>query len=114
MSQIIELSTQLHQHLAARPLASNNPFDGVAPNFSIFGVQFNAWWKKMLAGLWGLAIIVCAAKLFPAALSMHRSRSVGNAVSLSESSAELKLWGVGTLVVIAAGIIFGAVVAAAG
>lgn len=34
-----------------------NPLDGIIPNFSIFGVEFTEAWQKILAGVWGLAII---------------------------------------------------------
>lgn len=94
--------------------AKGNPFDGVAPNFAIFGADFNSWWKKLLAGVWGLSIVYCAFKLFPAALSLHRSRMVGNVNSLGEASQELKFWGAGTVVVVAAGLLFGTVLAIAG
>lgn len=95
-------------------LAGHNPFNGVVPNFGIFGAQFNAWWKKLLAGVWGISIVYCAFKLFPAALSLHRSRMVGNVNSLGEASQELKFWGAGTLLVVAAGLVFGTLLAVAG
>ena len=37
--------------------AIDNPLDGILPDFSIFGVEFTALWQKILAGLWGLAIV---------------------------------------------------------
>jgi hypothetical protein len=99
----------------AYPVAkTKNPFDGVVPNFSIFGADFNAWWKKILGGVWALSIAYCAFKLFPAALSMHRNRRVGNAMTLSESTQDLQFWGVGTGIVVAAGLLFGAILAAVG
>ena len=94
--------------------AGRNPFDGVVPNFTIFGADFNSWWKKLLAGVWGLSIVYCAFKLFPAALSVHRSRTVGNVNSLGEASQELKFWGAGTVMVVAAGLLFGTLLAIAG
>jgi hypothetical protein len=94
--------------------AGKDPFDGVVPNFAIFGADFNSWWKKILAGVWGLSIVYCAFRLFPAALSMHRSRHVGNVTSLGEASQELKFWGAGTVMVVAAGLVFGALLTVAG
>ncbi|HZC72728.1 MAG TPA: hypothetical protein VE442_18665 [Jatrophihabitans sp.] len=104
----------LANHYTTTAAASKNPFDGVVPNFSIFGADFNAWWKKLLAGVWGLAIVYCGFKLFPAALSMHRSRRVGNAMTLGEASQDLQFWGVGTAIVVSAGLLFGAILFAAG
>ena len=31
--------------------APHDPFKGVVPDFTIFGADFNAWWKKLLAGV---------------------------------------------------------------
>ena len=42
--------------LAILPMI-DNPLDGILPDFSIFGVEFTALWQKILAGLWGLAIV---------------------------------------------------------
>jgi hypothetical protein len=103
----------LNRH-AATIAAAKNPFDGVVPDFSIFGADFNDWWRKLLAGVWALSLVYCAFKLFPAAMSMHRSRRVGNAMSLGEASQDLQFWGVGTGVVVAAGLLFGAILFAAG
>jgi len=110
MSLLLQaVTTYAHPVAAAR-----NPFDGVVPNFSIFGADFNDWWKKILGGVWALSIVYCAFKLFPAALSMHRNRRVGNAMSLTEASQDLQFWGAGTGIVVAAGLLFGAILAAAG
>lgn len=102
-------------HLAARPvLAVKDPFDGVVPDFTIFGADFNDWWKKLLAGVWAASIIYCAFKLFPAAMSVHRNRRVGNAMSLGEATQELQFWGVGTAMIVAAGLLFGTIITVAG
>ncbi|MBF4563420.1 hypothetical protein ITJ43_14905 [Microbacterium sp. VKM Ac-2870] len=36
----------------------NNPLDGIIPDFTIFGAQFTELWQKLLAGVWGIAIVV--------------------------------------------------------
>lgn len=36
----------------------DNPLNGIIPNFSIFGAEFTQLWQKLLAGVWGIAIIV--------------------------------------------------------
>jgi hypothetical protein len=38
--------------------AIDNPLNGIIPNFSIFGAEFTQLWQKVLAGIWGIAIIV--------------------------------------------------------
>ena len=111
MSLILQTVT----HYASGPtLAVSDPFKGVVPDFTIFGTDFNAWWKKMLAGVWALSIVYCAFKLFPAAMSVHRNRRVGNAMSLGEATQDLQFWGVGTAVIVAAGLLFGAILTVAG
>jgi hypothetical protein len=115
MSLLVQtLTTHLAAGHSTAVFAAQDPFDGVVPNFAIFGADFNSWWKKLLAGVWGLSIVYCAFRLFPAALSLHRSRMVGNANSLGEASQELKFWGAGTLMVVAAGLVFGTLLAVAG
>jgi hypothetical protein len=42
--------------LAAQKI--DNPMDGILPDFSAFGVEFDALWKKLIAGIWGLAMII--------------------------------------------------------
>jgi hypothetical protein len=111
MSLIVQTMTT---HTSTLLAASKDPFDGVVPNFAIFGADFNAWWKKLLAGVWGISIVYCAFKLFPAALSVHRSRTVGNVTSLGEASQDLKFWGAGTIMVVAAGLVFGTMLTIAG
>ncbi len=34
-----------------------NPLDGIIPDFTIFGAQFTELWQKILAGVWGIAIV---------------------------------------------------------
>lgn len=55
--------------LAAIP----NPFDGILPDFSIFGAQFTELWQKLLAGLWAIAIVISAAYLIWGIVQMGKS-----------------------------------------
>lgn len=34
-----------------------NPFDGVTPNFNVFGAELNATATLILGGIWGLALL---------------------------------------------------------
>jgi hypothetical protein len=114
---MLDLATALVQHATSgqlHPLAGKNPFDGITPDFSIFGAQFNTWWKKLLSAAWAAALIFCAFKLFPAAMSVHRSRKVGNAVTLGEATQDIQFWGVTTGVTVAAGLVFGTLLLLAG
>ena len=35
-----------------------NPVDGVVPDFTIFGNEFTELWQKLLAGVWGIALVI--------------------------------------------------------
>lgn len=43
--------------------AIDNPLDGILPNFEIFGTEFTELWQKLLAGLWGIAVVAAVAFL---------------------------------------------------
>ena len=34
-----------------------NPWDGITPDFSVFGVEFTKAWQKILGGAWGLVFV---------------------------------------------------------
>ncbi|WP_251054632.1 hypothetical protein [Microbacterium sp. ISL-59] len=53
--------------------AIDNPLDGVLPDFSIFGVQFTALWQKVLAGIWGLALVFSVGYLIWGIVQMGKS-----------------------------------------
>lgn len=95
-------------------LAAPNPFDGVVPNFSVFGLKFDALWKKILGGFWGLALIFCAFKLISAALKLQAAKKGGYSQGVMENTDDVKQWGMGTGIVVGAAVIFGAVVALIG
>jgi hypothetical protein len=46
--------------LAQQAPGSKNPFDGVVPDFNVFGLQFTQAWQKLLAGIWGIAFVIAA------------------------------------------------------
>lgn len=83
-------------HIAAGILAAtDNPIDGLAPNFSVFGAEFTQWWQKLFAALWAIALIVGIVMLLrslvgmlenrgnhPGALKESRSSAVHSAVVL--------------------------------
>lgn len=100
--------------LAAPHSPSNDPFKGVVPDFSVFGADFTTWWQKLLAGFWGLAIVVAGAGLLVAALKYRSQKSHGYAQGTLESADDLKRWGVSSGIILGAGVIFGGLVAVFG
>lgn len=107
----LQLIAQVAGHGPVRLLAFN-PFDGVTPDPTIFGVAFNSWWKKALGGLWGLAMAYCGFKLFPAMASLHQNKQAGMDAGVATATKDVRLWGASTAGTVAAGILFGALLLA--
>jgi uncharacterized membrane protein YidH (DUF202 family) len=77
-----------------------SPFQGIVPDFSIFGAEFTTWWQKLFAGLLALLLIYTGARLAIALGAMHKARNSGVAGQVDEAKSQA-VW---------AGIAFGAVV----
>jgi hypothetical protein len=90
---------------------SPNPFDGVVPNFDVFGLDFNAAWKKLLGGAWGLAFVVFAFGTIRATLELQSAKRNGYHSSVAEQSSSLKRSLAGLGVLASLGLIFSAVLA---
>lgn len=53
------------------PIAAiDNPLNNILPNFTIFGAEFTQLWQKLIAGIWGIAIIVAVIYLILGITSM--------------------------------------------
>lgn len=50
-----------------------NPVKNVVPDFSIFGAEFTELWQKLLAGAWGLALVVAVIFLIVGLTAMGKS-----------------------------------------
>ena len=88
-----------------------NPFDGITPNFSVFGVQFNAAWQKLLAGVWGLAFVVVAFGAIRAILELQSAKRHGYHTSVAERTDSVKRSVIALAALAGLGVIFGAVIA---
>lgn len=86
--------------IAAMVPAIDNPIDGVVPDFTIFGAEFNSLWKKLFAALWALALIYTIARLAVAIAAMSNSKG-GHPQQLAEHRAEAA-WAGGALAGVAA------------
>ncbi|GAA1062030.1 MULTISPECIES: hypothetical protein [Agromyces] len=89
-----------------------NPLDGIVPDFAIFGAEFTELWQKLMAGLWGLALIACAAFLI---ISLAQLSAAGgsNGNPMEYKNARTKaLWaGLGLGLLAAVAVIVGAILA---
>ena len=55
-------------------LASGNPFDGVSPDFGLWGGAFTETWQRLLAGVWGVAVVVTAFLAIKAIVTMANAK----------------------------------------
>lgn len=90
---------------------SRNPFDGITPDFNVFGIQFTKAWQKVLAGLWGLTFVWLAGGALRAAYQLQEAKKGGYSAGVLEHTDGIKRLGMALAVVSGIGIIFGAVVA---
>lgn len=88
-----------------------NPFDGVQPNFSVFGAEFTEWWQLLLGGLWGIGFIIIAFMGIMAAVKVATARREGRTHDVAEGLSSLKNWGIGLLLLVGLPVIFGAFLA---
>lgn len=69
----VEILSTAHTLLAAVP-AVDNPIDGVVPDFTVFGAEFNSWWKKLFGALWALGIIFALGNLVLAIATISQTK----------------------------------------
>lgn len=84
-----------------------NPFDGILPDFAIFGAEFTQLWQKVLAGVWGIALVIAAIMLILAVVKL-----LGSGDNPNQRAEALKglLWaGIATGVLLAIAVIWVAV-----
>ena len=95
------------------PAAIKNPFDGMVPDFTVFGVAFDAWWKKLFVGLWAIAIIIAAVYLVMGLTAMAKS-DANNPRLHEEGQKRAKGAGLGLACLAGFGVIVGAILFVAG
>lgn len=88
----------------------DNPLDGILPDFSVFGTEFNALWKKVLGGLWAIGLVVAVAFLMRG-LTMMGKADDGNPQMYKQGrkaamNAGIALAGLAALTVIVGAILF--------
>lgn len=89
----------------------SNPFEGVVPDFTVFGVEFTAAWQKLLAGVWGLGFVVTGFSAVRAVVSVARTKRGGYGTQVAEQTEDAK-FAVGAFVGLTMlGVIVGGVIA---
>jgi hypothetical protein len=96
--------------LAVIAAAVPNPLDHILPNFTIFGTEFTQLWQKLIAGLWGLAIIVAVVYLILGVGSMAAASGVSaNPMAHAEGRRKAIGAAIAIAVLAALGVIVGAI-----
>jgi hypothetical protein len=89
----------------------DNPLDGILPDFSIFGAHFTELWQKLLAGLWGIAIILAVAFIIMGVVRMSAASAGGNPNEYRLARGHVMWAGVSLGVLAALAVIVGAILA---
>lgn len=102
------------QTLVTAVPAIDNPIDGVVPDFTVFGGEFNTWWKKLFGAIWAICIIWALVQLVIALTGMANARQGSHPGQLQESR-NSAIWAGGALAALAAfGVLVGAILTVAG
>ncbi|MFC4245063.1 hypothetical protein ACFOYW_16975 [Gryllotalpicola reticulitermitis] len=102
-----------HIQAAAAYLATTpNPFNGVTPDFSVFGVQFTQLWQKLLGAIWALGIIISAVCVILGFVRMSAAATAGGNPVKHQEAKSMTIWALICLGALAAiAVIVGAVLA---
>lgn len=71
-------------------LAADNPFDGLVPDFTIFGAEFTQWWQKLFVGIWAVCIIIAGSYLLISLLGLRRAHSNNMPGQVDEAKGRLQ------------------------
>ncbi|WP_255447152.1 hypothetical protein [Schumannella soli] len=92
----------------------DNPLDGVLPNFTIFGTEFTELWQKLLAGIWGLAIVMAIVFLIVALASMATASANSNPMAYQTGRTQAIWCAIALVLLSALAVIVGGVLAVVG
>ncbi|MEA9986081.1 hypothetical protein [Subtercola sp. RTI3] len=105
------MTTLTHALTAVIVKQIDNPLNGIIPDFSIFGAQFTQLWQKLLAGLWGIAIVLAIVFLILGIVNMGKASSGGNPQAYKEGRVQALWAGISLGGLAALAVIVGAVLA---
>lgn len=94
-------------HLAA----GKNPFEGVVPDFTIFGAKFTHAWQKLLGGAWGLGFVFTAFSAIRSVVALARAKRGGYGVQVAEQTEDAKWAGIAFGALTMLGIVVGGIIA---
>ncbi|WP_216917663.1 hypothetical protein [Nocardia noduli] len=74
----------------AAAAAIQNPLDGVAPNFGLFGPALDTAWKRVVAAIWAAVLIGATVRVIVGAYKVRRSKNRGYAGDMTEGMEDLQ------------------------
>lgn len=87
-----------------------NPLDGIIPDFTIFGAEFTELWQKLVAGVWGIAIVIVIVFLIMGIMKVAQNGETNpQAVAEGKKQVVWSAFSLGGLVALA--VIVGAIIA---
>ena len=108
---ITEIGQQLSAEIMSRVMAAEIPnvLEDISPDFTVFGGEFESKWKLLLAGLWGIFLIIAVGFLLHGILGIAHSKG-GHPGQLRESKKEAANAGIALGGLIAAPVIVSAAI----
>ena len=91
--------------------AGYNPIDGVNPDPSVFGIEFESTLQMVLAGVWGVALVLCVIWMAIGGAKWGMAKKQGRADDLTEGAEAFKSSSVAFGVTAALGLVVGAILA---
>ncbi|WP_433635585.1 hypothetical protein [Nocardia sp. CA-120079] len=90
--------------------AGQNPFDGVVPDFNVFGAEFNNAWKKLLGAVWAGSFILAGFGLISSFVDLQRAKKGGYSGTVADKTESVKTSIAQLLGLSAVGIIVGGII----
>jgi hypothetical protein len=104
----------IHESVVHMASGIPNPLNGILPDFTVFGAQFTALWQKLLAGVWGIAIVVSVVFVIVGIVEMGGASNTQNPQDYKHGRKRVVVAGVSLGCLAALAVIVGAVLAVFG
>jgi len=88
-----------------------NPLNGILPDFTVFGTKFTALWQKLLAGVWGLGLVMSVVFVIIGLVEMAGASHSNNPMEYKQGRKRALVAGISLGALAALAVIVGAVLA---
>jgi len=87
-----------------------DPFTGVTPDFSVFGVKFTNLWQKVFAAAWAIGIIWLGILFVPAIVEFAQHKGGNHPQQMQEARSSVIKTGGALGAMVGLGVILGAII----